>query len=1000
MRNFCRASMLMTLLALSINYLSPIVRANAPVQSVLPKTSVSDKTTVEDKHIEPVRDVDASDTDRPILTAVTEPMVVSAGFGESVTPPVPGEANLDAARTAALDFISTQQNESTGFVESYTGASEEDKAHLFDQAVALIALSHAGQGDAAAAEQAELLAQALIDHQLREDKAPGDQYYGHWPRTLNCETGGVEHGDTDTGPNAWAGYALIFYAETLDRSNVPEAREAAAAFAHFAIDMLRRPAGYDYQWGVGHMHPSTEINLDMWWLLSSLGAGVEHDGVSMSTWADHLYNDALINPSGAYWTQDTTYSPGYWLAPTHDNWPFVPEDAQSWGSITSKFAGDSARQNSPLDFLLDSTNGLLHTEYGYDVQGVFYDLVGMEDNVQIENPVETCDSTIWNEGSAHTLCALNYAGRGDEGESLLNSLIASKIESNGQQGWYHSLETVVGCDEGFGNACCGGSHYGPEYGIHVGATSWAYFTVNCEQGDLLPYRAVWLRAPAVSGPTAPTSDNTPTWLWSSNGGNGHFRYSLDGGPWVETTQTTFTPASPFADGQHTLRIEEQCDTGFWSTSAYLAVQIDTVAPALIITAPSRWFAHTGHQVIYDLYYMDADSVSLSKSDVTLLKTGTANGDVYVTGTGTQQRKVRILNLTGNGTLALAIAAATGTDLASNGTQAVACSAIATVDNIPPQVYLSAPAVSSTMAGPVAYTMLFSGAYDVLLDIPDVTINMGGTAAADIAVNGAGRYKRKIILQNVTGDGDLGVSVASGTAYDRADNFAPVAGPSFTLHVDNTPPITTGDPVPMGSISAPTRWYTATDQIVKYVVAYTDADMITLTDADVVLNATGTATADLAVTGTGRYFRKVSLYSLAGEGTLSFSVLAGSASNTNGSADAFGPSAVVEVDDTGPGVYITPPSELTTSTGPVTYTVLYSDAYYLTLSEADVTLTSTGTANGTVSVLGTGRYKRKVRVSDITGNGTLGISLSTGTCIDWAGNPAPAATSDVQVKVVN
>ncbi len=85
-----------------------------------------------------------------------------------------------------------------------------------------------------------------------------------------------------------------------------------------------------------------------------------------------------------------------------------------------------------------------------------------------------------------------------------------------------------------------------------------------------------------------------------------------------------------------------------------------------------------------------------------------------------------------------------------------------------------------------------------------------------------------------------------------------------------------------------------------------------------------------------------------------------------------------------------PSESQTTAGPVTYTVTYGGATSITLAPSDVTLNTTGTANGTVSVDGTGTSTRTVTISSITGVGTIGISIAAGTAADDDGNLAQAA----------
>jgi len=62
------------------------------------------------------------------------------------------------------------------------------------------------------------------------------------------------------------------------------------------------------------------------------------------------------------------------------------------------------------------------------------------------------------------------------------------------------------------------------------------------------------------------------------------------------------------------------------------------------------------------------------------------------------------------------------------------------------------------------------------------------------------------------------------------------------------------------------------------------------------------------------------------------------------------------------------------------------------------LTKTGTANGTISVSGSGTSVRTVTISSITGNGRLGISIAAGTASDTAGNLAPAMSLSTMFTV--
>ena len=90
--------------------------------------------------------------------------------------------------------------------------------------------------------------------------------------------------------------------------------------------------------------------------------------------------------------------------------------------------------------------------------------------------------------------------------------------------------------------------------------------------------------------------------------------------------------------------------------------------------------------------------------------------------------------------------------------------------------------------------------------------------------------------------------------------------------------------------------------------------------------------------------------------------------------------------TGPTVTISPPSATSTTSGPITYTITYSDSNFngSTLLVSNVMLNKTGTAFGTVSVSPGSGATRIVTISNITGVGTLGISLAAGTADDLAG----------------
>ena len=79
----------------------------------------------------------------------------------------------------------------------------------------------------------------------------------------------------------------------------------------------------------------------------------------------------------------------------------------------------------------------------------------------------------------------------------------------------------------------------------------------------------------------------------------------------------------------------------------------------------------------------------------------------------------------------------------------------------------------------------------------------------------------------------------------------------------------------------------------------------------------------------------------------------------------------------PTISIASPSSSLTNSGPVTFGITYSNADEVSLTNNSLSLNKTGTATGTLSVLNGTTSTPTVTVSNITGEGTLGVSISGG-----------------------
>jgi len=84
--------------------------------------------------------------------------------------------------------------------------------------------------------------------------------------------------------------------------------------------------------------------------------------------------------------------------------------------------------------------------------------------------------------------------------------------------------------------------------------------------------------PVVTG-TTPTNDTTPTWSWNAVTDAVEYRWSFDESTWTVTTDTSYTPDTPLAEGDYTLYVQARDTAGNWSESGSFTITVDTTAPA-------------------------------------------------------------------------------------------------------------------------------------------------------------------------------------------------------------------------------------------------------------------------------------------------------------------------------------------------------------------------------------------------------------------------------------
>ncbi len=167
-----------------------------------------------------------------------------------------------------------------------------------------------------------------------------------------------------------------------------------------------------------------------------------------------------------------------------------------------------------------------------------------------------------------------------------------------------------------------------------------------------------------------------------------------------------------------------------SSTASNSVTPWSLTPA--IGVPSATKVKSGATVSYVVSYSGADSVTLATGNVTLNRSGTANGQISVGGSGTTSRTVTISNISGDGTLGITVAAGTAT-AASGAISATSsgASATCTVDSTAPTLTVTALGDGTITSN---NTLTVTGAASDANGIQDLTVN-GATVIPD-AVSGA------------------------------------------------------------------------------------------------------------------------------------------------------------------------------------------------------------------------------------------------------------------------
>ncbi|HPG67977.1 MAG TPA: hypothetical protein PLO37_14100 [Candidatus Hydrogenedentes bacterium] len=259
---------------------------------------------------------------------------------------------------------------------------------------------------------------------------------------------------------------------------------------------------------------------------------------------------------------------------------------------------------------------------------------------------------------------------------------------------------------------------------------------------------------------------------------------------------------------------------------------------------------------------------------------------------------------------------------------------------------------------------------------------------------AGLYQYQVEFTNVAGDGVIEFSVDTATdVTDDADNPLATSVAGQTLTIDNTPPTVSFD-APVGDNPGYPAVTVKVNDLgtVRIPVNYANADSVTLVSTDVSIQSVVPGAVfgwnSPVVTGAGNTARTIEITGLQGDGDIIVTVDPGTSSDIAGNLDLGPaiPAAPFEVDNTGPGVVISPPNPAYTRVGPVVYDLEFTDGATFALTyPGTLTFDKGSGSNGTLVLTDGTTSTPVVTISSCVGNSWLGITVEANAAFDEIGN---------------
>jgi hypothetical protein len=316
-------------------------------------------------------------------------------------------------------------------------------------------------------------------------------------------------------------------------------------------------------------------------------------------------------------------------------------------------------------------------------------------------------------------------------------------------------------------------------------------------------------------------------------------------------------------------IQDSAGNSLNSFAGTAACEVDQTAPQADIISPVVSTGPTNDDAISfnvhfteNIYNFDTDT------DLVITETGTVvHSGIGITGSG-QDFVVTINNISGEGTLTLAINTASNVrDIAGNILSASVTSAAVIIDNSGPQADIITPSpVGPTNSTSIDFAVHFNETVVNFNTEADIFISEAGVTHTGVSFAGSGQ-DYIVTVSGISGDGTITLMANTGSdIQDAADNSLNSSISSAAVTIDNTRPAA-------DVITPSTLGPTNVDNL-QFVIGFDEPVLNFDTELDLVITETGTIThAGVAIAGLGQNYT-VTVSGITGDGTISMAVAMG------------------------------------------------------------------------------------------------------------------------------